>query len=113
MHELIDAAEDDTLDPADWDEIAVDLAERLSCHLHKWQEASPIALVKAIKSYCKTFEINEPFQPHRYAAVEDPAFDDGQSHHDAYSKTPRPSRTVKSEEGRDVVVEALLEDQNP
>ena len=107
LRELIESAEDDTLDPEDWAEIAIDLADRLSCYLHKCQQASSIAVIRAIKVYRRTFATNEPIgsvQPLRYSSVED--FNEAASDHDAHSETAGRSRPVKTEEGRDAELEA-------
>jgi hypothetical protein len=63
MEDLIETAEDDTLQPGqDLEEVCIDLAYRLSCHYHNTQERSQLALLKAIKVYRRTFAMDDPIQ---------------------------------------------------
>jgi len=63
MEDLIETAEDDTLQPGqDLEEVCIDLAFRLSCRYHNTQERSQLALLKAIKVYRRTFAMDDPIQ---------------------------------------------------
>jgi hypothetical protein len=67
MEDLIETAEDDTLQPGqDLEEVCIDLAFRLSCRYHNTQERSQLALLKAIKVYRRTFAMDDPVQQPQY-----------------------------------------------
>jgi hypothetical protein len=111
ISEAIQVAEDDSLDPESFDEVAVDLAPRLSCYLHFAQPGSPIALVKAMKLYRKTFTIDSPIAQHHQPdfSLEDAVFVDAQHDRETYLDTPGPSKSATCEPGRDAALEAALE----
>jgi hypothetical protein len=116
MQEIIDLAEDDTIVMGELEQDAVDLAKRMSCYLHLAQPGSPVAVLKAIQTYRKTFVIAEPtlsvqYQP--YTSLEEPVSDEYQ--HDVhqrgdqtYSETAGSSRTTNHEQSVDPALKAAL-----
>ena len=112
MKEIIELAEDLTIHPDDLELDATDLAKCLSCHLHHAQPGSPIAILNAIHTYRKTFEIAEPtptVQHQPYAAPEDPVSENTYGGRDASFETPFAAEgSVKSEQSPGALKAALL-----
>jgi hypothetical protein len=111
MQETIDLAEDDTIVMGELEQDAVYLAKRMSCYLHLTQPGSPVAVLKAIQTYRKTFVMAEPalsahYQPH--TPLEDPVSDEHQHDDQAYSETAGPSRTTNHEQSVDPALKAAL-----
>jgi hypothetical protein len=112
MQEVIDLAEDDTIHLDDLEQDAVDLAKRLSCYLHPAQPGSPVAILRAIQTYRKTFELAQPIpgvhhQP--YISLEDPESDDPQEHHETFPETAGPSRNTAPELNVDAILKAAMD----
>jgi hypothetical protein len=112
MQEVIDLAEDDTIVMGELEQDAVGLARRMSCYLHLAQPGSPVAVLKAIQTYRKTFVIAEPtpsvhYEP--YISLEDPVSDEHQQDNQTYSETAEPSRTTNHEQSVYPALKAALD----
>jgi len=109
FQEIIDTAEDETLQSGEGlEEIIVDLAQRMSCYLHKTQQNSLTALLKAIKLYRRTFAMDDPrsnVRPRQpYESFESPQ---NNSYYDDYAEPTAFTANIKYENVTDAFEEAL------
>lgn len=112
MQEIIDLAEDSTIVMGELEQDAVDLARRMSCYLHLAQPGSPVAVLKAIQTYRKTFEIADPTPSVRYqpfTSLEVPVPDENQHDDQTYSETAGLRRTTNHEQSVDPALKAALD----
>jgi len=113
MQELIETAEDNTLQSGDGlEDVVVHLAKRMSCWRHDAQESSQTAILKAIIVYRRTFVIVNPvtkvnFQQH---CAPPEAYHDEPRHDESTEPNASDTNNIKHEHATDAF-EAVLESQ--
>jgi len=109
MIEVIEVAEDPSLQEEELDDAVLILSLRLCCYLHGAQPGPPMRLLNAIELYRKTFAVNEP-EPQVPLQPDYPAqTSQEQEHHhcDACTERAASGTPVKSEQDADALEAAI------